>query len=997
MTYDAAGNVSTVTRYADLAGTQVVAWTAYGYDADGRVTGLWQHDANLVVPAYYAYGYDLGGRLISETEGVTYQTYSYDADNQLLSDGVVTHSYDANGNRTDAGYATGTGNQVTSDGTWTYTYDAAGNLIKKSKGSAAETWTYGYDNANQMTWAEDRATDGGTLLQRLDYTYDVDGQRLSMAVTVNGVTTTTRYAYDGANAWADLDGSNALVTRQLFGNMVDQLFAQESAGGTPSWYLTDRQGSTRLVVDNSGTVQDAVTYNGFTQVVSESNPSAGFNYQFQGGLLDRSTGFVLYGKRYLNPVTMCWTSEDPIGFTAGDMNLYRDVGNAPTDGTDPNGTELFITGDGGAKAKAFFNDNHLTYRFEPFADWATLQTDPSITGDSVNLVVVSPDSLDTLKKLNDEKKLPAEYQGVLAWNYHTVVGNTGGPSSVTFYRKGSTLPEDAKKPFIRLSEPEDVNLILRYHFEMGYGDRELEAAKIIYNSRNFGQTSNFSRAILKSSKGSLPSIQDLLNKADFIGAITKFKDGVRRYPAYAGGTFFEAFLDRYTEGEFAGLLGKLGIDVPSDLKELVSALRKSIEKDDYRHLALYLGDKLLDSTVSDEDIRVILKESLHAGVLGRSPRWDKVIPAVANTLEPGLGDLITLIWNDKKLGQGQLDDVEKLLKKYSGNSDVTAAIKELNESTGKDRARSIIKLLEEKVDKRFGALTSVLELRDAIDGKDEAAAVKAATELVAKIRTDLLPGGEQFDKVRSGLGEVEAFLRKVQPYANFTTEVKGAVQDLRAAGNIRGGPEAIADANAAVPRARDAFVRLANAARKLDNGGNNPFLREVAQLFDKVAQDKRLLLLAVGVAAAVNTVDDTSRPVFEVDWSDRKQRAWAENWWQAQQAGYPTVVTWAPSLEARNRRAAQAILRGSIKNARFKISPTVRELGSPDEYPPCSTRECGEGAWIGHVPIQAQKNQGGHLQAWVRSVGLMEGDKFKIRIINRPPNPSPDELPMENK
>jgi YD repeat-containing protein len=50
---------------------------------------------------------------------------------------------------------------------WTYTCDNAVQLTKKSKGASAETWAYGYDHRGQMVWAEDRATDGGTMLVRV--------------------------------------------------------------------------------------------------------------------------------------------------------------------------------------------------------------------------------------------------------------------------------------------------------------------------------------------------------------------------------------------------------------------------------------------------------------------------------------------------------------------------------------------------------------------------------------------------------------------------------------------------------------------------------------------------------------------------------------------------------------------------------------------------------------------------------------------------------------
>src|SRR5262249_47348345 len=36
-----------------------------------------------------------------------------------------------------------------------------------------------------------------------------------------------------------------------------------------------------------------------------------------------------------------WTSQDPLGFAAGDTNLYRYVKNAPTDATDPGGLDRY--------------------------------------------------------------------------------------------------------------------------------------------------------------------------------------------------------------------------------------------------------------------------------------------------------------------------------------------------------------------------------------------------------------------------------------------------------------------------------------------------------------------------------------------------------------------------------------------------------------------------------------------------------------------------------
>src|SRR5207237_402547 len=143
-------------------------------------------------------------------------------------------------------------------------YDGEGNRVKKTKGMNAETWTYGYDHRNKLIWAEQRATDGGALLQRVDFKYDVFGNRIEKDVTAGGTTTVSRFAYDGADVWADLDGNNRLKTRYLRGDLVDQVFARMPAAGAAGWYLTDHLGSVRDITDNvTGAVLDHRDYDAF--------------------------------------------------------------------------------------------------------------------------------------------------------------------------------------------------------------------------------------------------------------------------------------------------------------------------------------------------------------------------------------------------------------------------------------------------------------------------------------------------------------------------------------------------------------------------------------------------------------------------------------------------------------------------------------------------------------------------------------------------------------
>jgi len=106
--------------------------------------------------------------------------------------------------------------------------------------------------------------------------------------------------------------------------------ARISSAGTASWLLPDRMGSIRNVVDTSGAVINALTYDAFGNVVSESSPTNGGEYKYDGYRFDVESGLFRPDPSvacYYDPATGRWRSEDPIGFGGGDANLWRYVGN----------------------------------------------------------------------------------------------------------------------------------------------------------------------------------------------------------------------------------------------------------------------------------------------------------------------------------------------------------------------------------------------------------------------------------------------------------------------------------------------------------------------------------------------------------------------------------------------------------------------------------------------------------------------------------------------
>ena len=211
-------------------------------------------------------------------------------------------------------------------------------LPQKKNTSTGETWSYTYDNRNHMISASD-VSGTGTTLTMATYVYDALGNRLEKDVwtQTSGTTTVTRFAYDGENVWADLKSSNAVQTRYIDRNAADQLFARISAGGTAAWYLTDRQASVRNLTDNSGNLQDTITYDGFGTVTAQTNSSFGDRYKYTSRELDSETGLQYNRARYLATQDGRWTSQDPSGFGGADANLYGYVNNAPTLFTDPTG------------------------------------------------------------------------------------------------------------------------------------------------------------------------------------------------------------------------------------------------------------------------------------------------------------------------------------------------------------------------------------------------------------------------------------------------------------------------------------------------------------------------------------------------------------------------------------------------------------------------------------------------------------------------------------
>ncbi len=162
-----------------------------------------------------------------------------------------------------------------------------------------------------------------------------------IGVDDNGSQTWT--VYDGQNPYADFNASGTLQERYVHGPGVvngavaDVLLARTNSGGTTAWYLPDKLGTVRDIANTSGTVIDHIAYDSYGNVTGETSPANGDRFKYAGQEYDPTIGLYYDRARYYDPATGRFLTQDPSGFAAGDVNLYRYVGDEPTNATDPTG------------------------------------------------------------------------------------------------------------------------------------------------------------------------------------------------------------------------------------------------------------------------------------------------------------------------------------------------------------------------------------------------------------------------------------------------------------------------------------------------------------------------------------------------------------------------------------------------------------------------------------------------------------------------------------
>ena len=309
---------------------------------NGNISSMTWKSGNESTVRGYKFTYDGLDRMLNATYG---ETAGISTNANRFSENVT--GYDKNGNikglqrygqLSSAAYGmidnltlTLNGNQLnrvddavaasTYNGADEYSYDANGNLTKDlNKGISGITYNF-LNLPNVVTFS-----DGSTIT----YTYGADGTKLRTVHKIGSTTTTTDYC---GNVVYENGVQKLLLTEEGYVTLSDSKY---------HYYLKDHQGNNRVVISQSGTVEETNHYYPFGGAfASTSNVQP---YKYNGKELDSKKGlnWYDYGARHYDAALGRFTTNDRFAEKYYSMSPYQYGANNPVNNIDVNGDTIVV-------------------------------------------------------------------------------------------------------------------------------------------------------------------------------------------------------------------------------------------------------------------------------------------------------------------------------------------------------------------------------------------------------------------------------------------------------------------------------------------------------------------------------------------------------------------------------------------------------------------------------------------------------------------------------
>ena len=239
-----------------------------------------------------------------------------------------------------------------------YSYDANGNLTKDlNKGISGITYNF-LNLPNAVTFS-----DGSTIT----YTYGADGTKLRTVHKIGSTTTTTDYC---GNVIYENGVQKLLLTEEGYITLSDSKY---------HYYLKDHQGNNRVVISQSGTVEETSHYYPFGGTFASAGNVQPYKYNGKEYDSKKGLNWYDYGARHYDAALGRFETVDPSAENYFKISLYAYCGNSPISRIDPTGADWYedkqgnlrwqegsealkgYTNIGSSASIALGNDNYLNF------------------------------------------------------------------------------------------------------------------------------------------------------------------------------------------------------------------------------------------------------------------------------------------------------------------------------------------------------------------------------------------------------------------------------------------------------------------------------------------------------------------------------------------------------------------------------------------------------------------------------------------------------------
>ena len=246
-----------------------------------------------------------------------------------------------------------------------YAYDVNGNLTKDLNKGITDIQ---YNVLNLPSTVS--FSDGSTIT----YTYGADGTKLRTVHKIGSTTTTTDYC---GNVIYENGTQKLLLTEEGYINLT----------GTQQYhyYLKDHQGNNRVVINQSGTVEETNHYYPFGGVFGTTGNTQ--PYKYNGKELDTKKGlnWYDYGARHYDAALGRFTTNDRFAEKYYSMSPYQYGANNPVNNIDVNGDTIVVNPNPNGlidNVKMFFGFD-TKYQKDVKADLQQLKKDDKEIGEMI--------------------------------------------------------------------------------------------------------------------------------------------------------------------------------------------------------------------------------------------------------------------------------------------------------------------------------------------------------------------------------------------------------------------------------------------------------------------------------------------------------------------------------------------------------------------------------------------------------------------------------------